>query len=119
MDGFLPSSSPPVSCWYPPIKLVMNKLIKCKNATGTFHFHPSYRHSNRHPDTQTYMTVAPDTLHLSTYFHPGIPIQSKVPLILSNSVYNPLPGLKLQPLLQSHWPPQSYPLTYWCVKPYP
>ena len=65
-----PPSSPPVSCWHPPIKLVLEKLIKCKNATGTFHFHPSYRHSNRHPDAQTCMTVAPDSLHLSTNFHP-------------------------------------------------
>ena len=67
--SYLPSS-PPVLCWHPPIKLVMNKLIKSKNATGTFHFHPSSRHSNRHPDAQTCKTVAPDTLHLSTHFHP-------------------------------------------------
>ena len=51
--------SPPLSCWHLPIKLVMNKLIKSKNATGTFHFHPSSRHSNRHPDAQTCMTIAP------------------------------------------------------------
>ena len=65
-----PPSSPSISCWHPPIKLVLNKLIKSKNATGTFHFHPSSRHSNRHPDTQTCVTVALDTLHLSINFHP-------------------------------------------------
>ena len=81
----------------PPIKLVLEKLIKCKNATGTFHFHPSYRHSNRHPDAQTCMTVATDSLHLSTNFHPGIPTQSKVPLILSNLAHYPLTGLKHTP----------------------
>ena len=53
----------------PPIKLVWIKLRKYQNATGTFHFHPSSRHPNRHTDAQTCMTVAPDTLHLSTNFH--------------------------------------------------
>ena len=54
----------------PPIELVMKKLIKSKNATGTFHFHPFFRHTNRYPDAQTWITVAPDTLHHSTNFHP-------------------------------------------------
>ena len=81
----------------PPIELVTNKLLKSKNATGTFYFHPSSRHTNRHPDAQTCMTVAPDILHHSTNFHPGIPTQSKVTLILSNLAYYPLPGLKRTP----------------------
>ena len=91
------SSKPMVSCWNPPIKLVTNKLIKSKNATGTFYLHPSFRHANRHPDMQTCMTVAPDTLHHFTNFHPWIPIQSKVALILSNLAYYPLQGLKCTP----------------------
>ena len=65
---------PPVNLWYhaktPPIELVMKKLIKSKNATGTFYLHSSSRHANRHLDAQTCMTVAPDTLHHSTNFHP-------------------------------------------------
>ena len=93
----LPPSKPMVSRYDPPIELVTNKLLKSKNATGTFYFHPSSRHTNRHPDAQTCMTVAPDTLHHSTNFHPGIPTQSKVTLILSNLAYYPLPGLKRTP----------------------
>ena len=96
-----PISSSFISHWYPPIKLVKRKPIKCKNATGTFYFHPSSRHSNRHPDVQTCMTVDPDTLHLSTNFHPLIPIQSEVLLILNNLACYPLPGLKCTPCQSS------------------
>ena len=53
-----------------PLMLVKIKLEKGQNATGTFHFHPSYRHPDRYPDAATCMTVAPETLHLSTNFHP-------------------------------------------------
>ena len=94
MGGPLPPSKPMVSCYDPPIALVLRKPIKSKNATGTFYFHPSSRHTNRHPDAQTFMPVAPDTVHHSANFHPRIPTQSKVALILNNLAYYPLPGLK-------------------------
>ena len=54
----------------PQLILVQIKLRKDQNATGTFHFHPSYRHPDRHPDAPTCMMVALDTLQLSTNFHP-------------------------------------------------
>ena len=93
----------------PPIKLVWLKLGKSQNATGTFHFHPSSRHPNRHTDAQTCMTVAPDTLQLSANFHPESPTQSKATHILSNFGSHPFTKLKMHPLPQLHWLPQSHP----------
>ena len=54
----------------PPINVSINKIKKGQNPICTFHFHPSYRHPDRQTDASTCMIVAPDTLQLSTKFHP-------------------------------------------------
>ena len=67
------SPLPPVHLQYhadTPINISINKTKKVKMPPGTFHFPPSYRHQDRHPDTPTCMMVAPDTLQLPTNFDP-------------------------------------------------
>ena len=77
--------------------LVLIKLRKGQNPICTFHFHPSYRYLDRHTDAPTCMTVAPDTLQLSTNFYLLDPIQSEATLILSTFGHHPLPSLKCTP----------------------
>ena len=77
------------------------------------------RHPDRHTYAPTCMTVAPDTLQLSTNYHPLNPTQSEATLIVSNFGSHPFTKLKMHPLPQSHWLPQAYLLIYWCVKYHP
>ena len=64
----------PYYLWYyagiPLLVLSNNKIKKGQNPTCTYHLHPFYRHTNKHTDAPTCMTVAPDTLHLFTKFEP-------------------------------------------------
>ena len=52
-------------------------------------------------------------------FSPRNPTQSKATHILSNFGSHPFTKQKMHSSPQLHWLPQSYPLTYWCVKSQP
>ena len=59
--------------------------------------------------------VAPATLYIFTKFQPWIPTQSKMALILSNSVDYPLPGLKYTQNAGA-LATLAHSLTYQCMK---
>ena len=55
----------------PQLMLVSIKLKKGQNPICTFHFHPLYRHPDRHTDAPTCMIVAPR--HSTTFLPNFIP----------------------------------------------
>ena len=89
-----PSPSTPLVSWrYPLLVLIIIKYIKVTNQYVPF-THIYSTNTNRHTDTQPYLTVAPDTLHNLTKFQHWGTTQLKATVILSNISDYPLPDLK-------------------------